>query len=326
MQETISHMQEVLRTCPFILFSFQPEQLAKVIAYQGVPSLMVKKILHDYRALDRSEYDQPPVGHFLLIFNGADSVMLRIDAEVKMRKQTEKDHALDQPKVVKPVRMPAAEPMPDESKPAPVAEQAEEDAELREDKVFEAALAKIEEKQTRPTEKLHSHAVQSKGVLQNMLSQPFEPPCMVFEKEVVKEKPLPAAVVIEKQPVVDSARVDLLLKQHEVGLNELLAERELEIEKNNQMMVAQQKILDELMHGQAEAPSSVHQQPEQAAPVNPIQLTDLDNLQNLNASKKCEVLETLMRQLMGPDSGPEVPELDLRKMSDGSARTAENAV
>ena len=159
----------MLGLSPFILFSFQPDHLAKVVAYHGVPSMLVKKILHDYRALKRNQYEHQPIGHFLLIFNGADSVMLRIDAEVKMRKQTEKDAGMEVPTVVRPIRMPV-EPTPGEIEPAPVAEHTEEDSEVHEDKVFEAALAKIEEKQTRPTEKLYSHAVQSKGVLQNMLS------------------------------------------------------------------------------------------------------------------------------------------------------------
>ena len=37
------------------------------------------------------------------------------------------------------------------------------------------------------------------------------------------------------------------------------------------------------------------------------------------------MLENLMRQLMGPEPGPEVPGLDLRKMSDGSSRPVANA-
>lgn len=36
----------------------------------------------------------------------------------------------------------------------------------------------------RPKEKVYNHLKEKKNsVLQNMLSQPFEPPCMVFEKQ-----------------------------------------------------------------------------------------------------------------------------------------------
>ena len=70
---------------------------------------------------------------------------------------------------------------------------------------------------------------------------------MVFEKQAAKEEPKPAPVVVEKPPLVDSDRVEFVLKQHEEQFNQQLAGRELEIEKNNQMMVAQQQMLEELM-------------------------------------------------------------------------------
>ena len=54
--------------------------------------------------------------------------------------------------------------------------------------MLETALKEIQERNSRPKQKVQQHAKASQGTLQMVMSQPYVPPCLVYERPVAPQK------------------------------------------------------------------------------------------------------------------------------------------
>lgn len=111
--------------------------------------------------------------------------------------------------------------------------------EEREDQLLDEVLAEIKQKNDIPKEKVHSHAKQSNGTLQQMLSMPYAPPCMVFENQVSKpEKPIEShAIMSGSQNSINHKTIENVLEINRTRKEEDLLSKEQTIEDNNLKMV-----------------------------------------------------------------------------------------
>ena len=126
-----------------------------------------------------------------------------------------------------------------------------------------------------------------------MLSQPFQPPCMMFEKQPepqVRRKPaqLPGKV---SRP--DYRAVEEVLKMNEAKFDAAMTQKESTIKENNLKMVEQKRLITALEayleeRSVGEVPSEIQNDGEY------IQVSGIEHLKTLEDGEKCNVLQNLI--------------------------------
>lgn len=171
-----------------------------------------------------------PVGTFVMIFDGQNSQLVKINARITVKETAPSGAgpALPKRKSLKTVKFAEVEEVPkrnsnlkhegtaqiskkleepptrvDKEIPEQVSSDIEE-AEERADQALQNALTQVQQF-GKPKEKILNDSKPSKSILQEMLDQPYTPPCMTFERPVAAAPQavrLPGSIQISK--AVDS--------------------------------------------------------------------------------------------------------------------------
>jgi len=193
MNPQVSNLREQMEHLPFVMLKIAEGEDSSVLAFSKLQASQVRDIVTRMRHSNLKSF-----GTFVMFFNGQNSKMVRINAQVKVRRDStpskRPEPEVAEEKAASPIVPVHASPRKVSFAADEPEEQEELDPEEQEDQLLDKALAKLAEKESRPKEKVLQHAVESKSTLQQMLNAPYQPPCMVYERavQVAKRSTIPA--------------------------------------------------------------------------------------------------------------------------------------